>query len=286
MLHYGSSANPFSSFMYRVTSDLFGDGFGESMASPKFGEEIPFHIEFFLNKSASLPISAPVADVPADHGLQLPPVNPVVKKKLKDVSEIEADQDMLESNGDPIDTLAFELPSPAPSSLKSRLTRIERARLLNAGFDKIFDEDGNKPVAIHLRDADTSRLTSNLDIELKDPLANEFTINFMGVTLNDIPGHTTPVTDSVYFSFQFYTFPYMTTERAKVYTGPLPPSYEKNSAHHVRSNSTPQNHTRAWSHLSQQSYATSINSPNEAIIEVPGILYRFENDGRPACILN
>lgn len=80
----------------------------------------------------------------------------------------------------------------------------------------------------------------------------------------------------------------MTTEKVKVYTGPLPPKYEKIIPHHERSSSLPQNHDRKWSHLSNKSF-TSTSAKKVTLsseFQWPAIFYRFEHDGRAACKLD
>jgi hypothetical protein len=75
----------------------------------------------------------------------------------------------------------------------------------------------------------------------------------------------------------------MTTEKVKVFTGSLPPNYEKTpQTSHIRASSMPQNHDRKWSHISSKSF-TSTTTNKESDIQWPAIFYRFEPDGRPAC---
>ena len=93
---------------------------------------------------------------------------------------------------------------------------------------------------------------------------------------------------SVFFTFQFYNFPYATTERMHIYTGPLPVSKRNADQAHHRSSSIPPRgqHVRQWSHVSQRSVKAYL--PEETAEDEhlwPGILYSFEEDGTPDCTL-
>lgn len=91
---------------------------------------------------------------------------------------------------------------------------------------------------------------------------------------------------SVYFTFQFFNFPYATTERLNIYTGPLPPVSRSENAfnnHHNRSSSVPnQNHSRHWSHQSAANMNLSQHTEKGGHLW-PGILYRYEQSDSPDC---
>jgi nephrocystin-4 len=77
------------------------------------------------------------------------------------------------------------------------------------------------------------------------------------------------VPNSLTFSTQFYTYPYMASERAKLYLGEMPPKY---AFEPERENF----HQRGWSVSSKFS-----ENENSHHIEWPGIMYKYGNDGRP-----
>lgn len=298
-LDYASCPNPFTSLMYRATPDLYNDKLLDDLAHI-VGKEIPHTVSFQFNddlkfQEQKVEVQHPqllFVDTgdrnrsPFDEIPEFPKVTVEPRKQVELHTHIlpEPDKELIEVP-DEFEHV-IEMPSPKPSKLKSRLSRVERARLLNAGFSKILTESGDKPTEIQLNDLDTSNLKSNLDLEMNDSLANEVTIDFLGVTFDEsmLERMAGNYPGSVYFSFQFYNFPHSTTERLKVYTGSLPPAYEKNSPSHARSSSLPQHHNREWSHLSQKSftstYANREKNTNEA--QWPAIFYRFEQDGRPA----
>ena len=96
--------------------------------------------------------------------------------------------------------------------------------------------------------------------------------------------------NSVYFTFQFYNSSYTSTERLHLYTGPLPPTKRQTEEAHHRSSSIPRGqHQRQWSHMSQASQRSGRFYLPEEIKEEeqlwPGILYSYEEDGMPNCML-
>jgi hypothetical protein len=99
---------------------------------------------------------------------------------------LEYDHEIVETACESFSTpKVIEMPSPRPSKLKNKLSRIERARLLNAGFEICLTENGEPPINLQLNDADISKLKSNLDIERIDPLLNDMNITFLGVSFDD-----------------------------------------------------------------------------------------------------
>ncbi|KAI8901135.1 hypothetical protein BC833DRAFT_579101 [Globomyces pollinis-pini] len=161
---------------------------------------------------------------------------------------------------------------------KGQLSRIQKARLLDAGYEQFYDDRGLLPT--HLKLENINNLQNDLSIEEKDANHNEFTFQFLGITFNEEYSKRSKgiFPDSVTFSFQFYTFPNFATERLKVYNGSLPPTYETQSLHQ-RIQSLP-THQRQWSHFSNHSAPQNETNPPD--LEWPGILYKHENDGRPA----
>ncbi|XP_048580949.1 nephrocystin-4 isoform X2 [Nematostella vectensis] len=95
------------------------------------------------------------------------------------------------------------LSSTVGSSRGSTLTRADYARLSRAGYPPITDRHGNPPLVID----PAEYVPLNLDNENMDSLqANEIVLHFLA--LNRCYGHR-----SVFFTFQFYRFPQVTTER-------------------------------------------------------------------------
>ncbi|KAI9193722.1 uncharacterized protein BJ171DRAFT_603015 [Polychytrium aggregatum] len=198
----------------------------------------------------------------------------------------------------------FRSPKSYPS--RPQISRSDKARLLNAGFPVILDDQGLKPIQIGLSPGDISNLRLDMDVEFRDPIRrNELCLGFMGVKLNQNAQDriTGKFPSTVVFSYQFYNFPHATTTRVGVYTGPLPARPPTASEHpfrptstggqrpqrphpgHHRSSSLP-NHSRRWSqqsHLSQQSLQSHQPVPATAERECeciwPGILYELDQQG-------
>jgi hypothetical protein len=216
---------------------------------------------------------------------------PIAKKPIIDSMEDEQEEQEIYAVSSAEES-AHLLPKTGRSM---PLTRVEKARLLNAGFDVILDEDGHRPFVVgpSLKD-----LKLNYSLEKADLRYNDISLNFMGLTFNaELFNHFGGnhymdliflgyFPSSVYFSFQFYNYPFTTTERLHIYTGPLPASKrESDTAHHRSSSLPPSNkHVRQWSHVSQRSSRGYL--PEDATEEEhlwPGILYSIEEDGVPAC---
>ncbi|TPX37068.1 hypothetical protein SmJEL517_g01115 [Synchytrium microbalum] len=149
--------------------------------------------------------------------------------------------------------LSGSLPSPAPmnavlssSSLRSKLTRAEKARLASAGFAPILDSEGRKPTVLSLDDVEAP---VNLALELQDTKLNDVTLTLMGLSIVD-GVNASP--NRVFFTFKFWTYPQVLTSPVQVYTGALPPSERSKQIH-----SDEQTKTNTW----------------------PGIFYSFEHDG-------
>ncbi|KAI8910264.1 hypothetical protein EDD86DRAFT_204939 [Gorgonomyces haynaldii] len=277
-LDYSASPNPFAALMYRATSDMYLES-RDNLEEVILGKEEFLRISFNFGtpeKPVETPVQAPVAIAEEEETEE--PKSPKRRVSKKPQMDLE-DQEMVESPLVRESPTIVDVPGPSPSHLKSRLSRIERARLHKAGFEKYVDKEGNPLSVLDINQADTAKIETSLDLEFQDKLVNDLRLTFMGVTLSpEFLNHRNTAPTSVYFSFQFYNFPYLTTERLKVYTGDLPPVYEKQSPH-TRAASVPQTHVREWSHMSTKSFQTN----NEHIEhQWPAILYRLETDGRAA----
>ncbi|KAI9330273.1 hypothetical protein DFJ73DRAFT_631038 [Zopfochytrium polystomum] len=174
-------------------------------------------------------------------------------------------------------------PKVEKTERRQSLGRSERARLLHAGFTLPHDEDGFKPTQVNLKGSDPRVCPFVLELEQNDVRKqNEVTVTFMGLTFSsEILDKTLGrIPATVFFTYQFFNFPYCTTQRARVYTGPLPAPQD--GLHH-RSFSVPtRNHERSGStqsQLSQNSFRDNKQSDFDSEILWPAILFVQEDDG-------
>ncbi|TPX47147.1 hypothetical protein SeLEV6574_g02814 [Synchytrium endobioticum] len=121
-------------------------------------------------------------------------------------------------------------PSPGPiieivesSTLKSKLTRAEKARLASAGFIAVLDSEGRKPSVLSLEDVEA---TPNIALELQDTKLNEVSLCLLGLSLADNVS-----LNKVFFTFKFWTYPEVKTSPVLVYTGILPPDTTGRAMH-------------------------------------------------------
>ncbi|KAJ3219266.1 Nephrocystin-4 [Dinochytrium kinnereticum] len=156
-------------------------------------------------------------------------------------------------------------PSKAEVDEKKRakrdlITRSERARLAKAGFAPFLDVKGEKPFVVNAAGREKANVKTNFNLERKDGLkVNEVTVELLAVSFyeNSFVGADLPT--SVYFSFDFYNFGTTFSERASIYTGPLPIPTNHDRPNHIRSSSVPTNrHSRNWSHYSNQSFRSNV----------------------------
>ncbi|KAL6602616.1 hypothetical protein U3516DRAFT_558860 [Neocallimastix sp. 'constans'] len=174
----------------------------------------------------------------------------------------------------------------------SNTTRAEKARLIIAGFSPILDEKGKKPIQIgNVLNEENSNyvdLFSNISLDSEDSSLlrlNDIWITLMGVTFyQPLFGFTDTFPKSLYFGFQFYTFPYMYTKKLELYTGQIP----HQDVSHRRSSSVPRHRTRNWSQHSYKSTRSQFDggmvgavSDNQENPQFPGILYQYSDNGQP-----
>ncbi|KAI9340885.1 hypothetical protein BDR26DRAFT_342199 [Obelidium mucronatum] len=221
---------------------------------------------------------------------------PLPKKQKKEDSESEDDEDMNPSHGiNTADPSQFPKPSRYTGRKGGALTRAERARLQSAGFPLPLDDSGGKPHLLTLTPGEIAGgMHVNMEAEAKDSLRNnEITFTLMGVSFTPelcmrLTGH---FPSSVYFTYQFYNFPYCSTERMFIYTGPMPPG-DHGHSQHQRSFSVPTNnphHSRHWSQSSTSSFHSSVPSGGDhhhsnqkggfTDCYWPGVLYPIDDDG-------
>nr|CAB3264424.1 nephrocystin-4 [Phallusia mammillata] len=141
-----------------------------------------------------------------------PKPQPRATKKIDDsfegysleVRHLDTSGELLPVHAPPIRPVAQSAPG---------LTRASYARLYSAGFPDILDKNGEPAVVVDTSDV---MFKPNLDSEVSDPLqANEIVLQFLAFTnpvaaaneSSSLPIH------SMFFSFQFYRFPSVTTQR-------------------------------------------------------------------------
>ncbi|KND02206.1 uncharacterized protein SPPG_02691 [Spizellomyces punctatus DAOM BR117] len=116
-------------------------------------------------------------------------------------------------------------PAPAPSrppSTHQPLTRLERARIHEAGFPPTLDDQGRKAAIVSLDER------VDLDAENQDLRGCEIGLSFLGVMFYD--ELDTPTPHTLRLTYQFYTFAPHTTPPLRIYTGPLPAAKHQRSA--------------------------------------------------------
>eukprot|EP00118_Oscarella_pearsei_P012174 m.87249 g.87249 ORF g.87249 m.87249 type:complete len:1398 (+) comp36538_c0_seq6:32-4225(+) len=109
-------------------------------------------------------------------------------------------------------------PHPLASSYVSMVPRAVHAQLHDAGFVDILDGDGCLPVEVDLTDA----VHVNVEKELRDELqCNQITLQFLAISqcpniykpTSQDDFQLRPMYESVFFTFQFYRFSEVTSER-------------------------------------------------------------------------
>jgi nephrocystin-4 len=287
-LDSGSKPNPFSSLIYHANTQTYKLDRERLDVEPDSAyKPLPLELEYLIQNETAASVPSPVLNLPVtveklvETTFIEPTPRPITPAKQviieEEILEIEEVAEVLVIKNDEFSPLPA-LPSPG---FKNVLSRIQKSRLFHAGFEKFYDENGKLPTVIEVSSLD-DRLKCDIDLELKDQRDNEVTLQFMALTLTDdfkskMAGD---LPSSVTFSFQFYTFPNISTERLKIYTGSLPPNYQK-APQHNRSSTSP---LKKNSGLENTNHAYSSDTINNTEPESwPGIFYRIEQDGRPAC---
>ncbi|KAJ1549141.1 Nephrocystin-4 [Cladochytrium tenue] len=257
-----AGSNPYSTEIYFPIN--VGEEFDETDQERAYAvengrlatREIPVVLSFFFNESSAS------RDVRAEAVL-------AVQEQTKAVEEptekpIDDEQRKPQKTSKKTDEVTSDavLEIPAATEVKSvkiekpgALGRSERSRLLHAGFSLGFDEEGFKPEAIHPKGQD-GRPLGPLDPELENRdirSQNDITMTFMGITFMEEAMERTVgrIPTRVYFTYQFFNFPYCSTEKGFVYTGPMPPQRDAAASLHLRSSSVPSHsHARAKSSVS------------------------------------
>ncbi|KAJ3332951.1 Nephrocystin-4 [Blyttiomyces sp. JEL0837] len=207
---------------------------------------------------------------------------PPSKSEQEDFDE---EEDLHPSSQRPMSVAVNQQYPDGIRKLRGQMSRVEKARLLNSGFKLPIDDEGAKPAYVEY-DMDVA-VRDDYDEKMKQDI-HEISLTFMAVNFNPnlknrFSGH---IPTSIYFTFQFYTFPYCATERVFVYTGSVPPSKQDYENAHQRSQSLPNAHNRMWSHqshVSQRSFVSAAQNDQKDVKPTedqwPGILYPVEPDG-------
>ncbi|KAI9003253.1 hypothetical protein BC832DRAFT_99374 [Gaertneriomyces semiglobifer] len=160
----------------------------------------------------------------------------------------------------------------APDRPRSALSRIEKARLYDAGYMPVLDEDGHKVPAPPMRGV----WKADLELESRDLRGNDVTIGFLGATFD---GADRPPPKAIFFTYQFYNFPVLTTDLVAVHTGPLP-----NQSSHQHPSASEEVRKRRGS-IDKDSVMDVDDSGNGAekteTLLWPAIFYRLGQDRRP-----
>jgi hypothetical protein len=127
---------------------------------------------------ATSPLYLSKADITSEPA---PPPLPTIKKAP--VVDDEPDEQEIYENSQLTGQFA-QFPSPLKGASSSSLSRIEKARLLNAGFNALLDELGHRPVQVgsSLKNYDSIRI--DFDSEKADLRFNDIHMLYMGITFN------------------------------------------------------------------------------------------------------
>ena len=291
-LDSGCKPNPFSSLIYRAHTETYNydrdpEQDPDTVSSIFAFKPLPLELEYIVQEGNGTALPTPAASVPAtvkmlnepDTPIVPPPraITPEMRVAIEEQPEAEDVQEVLASKSDGFSPL----PALPSSGLKNVLSRIEKSRLFHAGFENAYDEKGKLPTVIEVSALDELPVC-DIKAELNDQRDNEVTLQFMALTFTEDYKDKMAVDlpKSVSFSFQFYTFPNVSTERLAIYTGSLPPNYQKSPQHNRRSSSP----AKKTGGLEQTNPSYSSDTLNNTLTDSwPGIFYRIEQDGRPAC---
>ncbi|KAJ3087899.1 Nephrocystin-4, partial [Quaeritorhiza haematococci] len=231
---------------------------------------------------------------------------PVHEKRKSDVSmsDVKDTDSVLQIDGRP-PTQPYKV-TAAQVSAKQRLWRIEKARLLKAGFKPVClpngqplrrekAEDGSMEPEMETAGgggsvrtkrgnaSSTSRMGAKSRIKMTnimDPLletndclrVNEIGLTFMGITWNqDYQAFARPP-ESVYFTYHFYNFPVSATERLHIYTGPLPVTMRDKQQSRQSKNSGDLGEQLGEGHIDNHQTDDQL---------WPGIFYCFDENNQP-----
>jgi hypothetical protein len=173
-LNCASLPNPFGALVYQATPEAY---------ETNFKGELGFKIEFAFTGSPQSNVNTPtqlvdMSSISTSYQNLLPPQIDIPARSAPESARqksLDDDLEEIKEKVTPENVAAVPSASPKP---KKRLSRVERARFLNAGFEKILDNDGNK-----LETYVPGNLPNlNLEQEFSDPMMNELHITFQGIT--------------------------------------------------------------------------------------------------------
>jgi nephrocystin-4 len=301
VLNEGYIPNPFFAYMYHAFNETYREEDNDTTELKRKMKQklLPLSLLFTISENDAIVRKRTlVAEVKTENveakKLEVKPEPIHAVAKVEDLEEnIEKasppHKELEEDKNDPEEIKELLIPKLEPDFLpfptvgkrtgKSVLSRAEKARLLSAGFEVFNDEDGQKLTAVDPDECMQHK--TDFKVEINDSKSNEVIAQIMAISFNDNFKHRNSgrLPDSVSFSFQFFTFPNLSTNKFKVYFGALPPVYQLESGHQ-RNASTPI-HQRQWSQVSKNSFYSE-QIPKDENILWPGILYRLEEDGRPS----
>jgi nephrocystin-4 len=298
VLNEGYIPNPFPAYMYHAFNETYREQDNDVAEVKKKVKQklLPLSLLFTISdtdiinrkRTVVAEVKTEVAAQKEEVKVEPTQAQKIVQEEEK-VERVEAPyKDIEEDKNDPEEIKELLIPKMEPDFLpfpttgkrtgKSVLSRAEKARLLSAGFEIFHDEDGQKLPAVDPDDCMQNK--SDFKLEINDSKSNEIIFQIMGISFNENFKHRNSgrLPNAISFSFQFFTFPNLSTENYKVYFGALPPVYQLESGHQ-RTASTPV-HQRQWSQMSKNSFYSEQIAKEESI-QWPGILYKVEEDGRP-----
>ena len=106
---------------------------------------------------------------------------PLPKQKHDLIDDEPEEQEIYENNLNTGEFAHFHAPKKTSSS---SLSRVEKARLLNAGFNVVLDEDGHRPVQVGSTFRNIHSIRIDFDLEKKDLRFNDVHMLYMGITFN------------------------------------------------------------------------------------------------------
>ena len=108
------------------------------------------------------------------------------KDVLKSVEiEQEEEEEINVSNAVVFDEEYSNFPIPRAPHLRYKLSRMERARLLAAGFEILLDEDKEKPFHNKVEEIDFFSTQVDIGVEIQDLRSNDVHLLFQGISFTE-----------------------------------------------------------------------------------------------------
>lgn len=197
-IQHAVSANPFSSLLYAPSIENVEGAQGATSPAVKVQEKHQLSVLFRFHDDSYPPVSS-MPGSPVLAAFKRPELideatsplytsqadidtSALVKKKIVKPEIVDEDNDdQIIQAKNVLREEASQFPSPMGYWGTAPLSRVEKARLLNAGFNILLDEDGHRPVTLS-PSAKGTRI--ELGLEKKDLRFNDIHFNFMGLTFN------------------------------------------------------------------------------------------------------